>query len=72
MGFGLLGNYKGKDMSFKVSWIIDDVESDEYIVDYTIDQIDDQWKSYHLDIKKMLGVKYIPCNEGSKIVVRAL
>lgn len=37
MGFGLLGNYKGKDMSFKVSWIIDDVESDEYIVDYTID-----------------------------------
>ena len=71
MGFGLLGNYKGKDMSYKVSWIIDDVESEEYIVDYTIDQIDEKWKSYHLDIKKMLGVQYIPCNEGSKIVVRA-
>lgn len=70
MGFGILGNYKGKDMSYIVSWIIDEEESDEYTIDYSVDQIDEQWKSYHLDIRKMLGAKYIQCNEGSKIVVR--
>lgn len=71
MGFGVLGNYRGKDMSYKIQWIIDDVESDEFDVDFTNDQLDEKWKSYHIDIRK-LGQKYIPCNEGSKIVVKCL
>lgn len=37
MGFGLLGNFRGKDMSYIVSWIIDDEESDEYTIDYSVD-----------------------------------
>ena len=61
MGFGLLGNFKGKDMSYKVQWIIDDVASDEHIVDFAIDEIDEQWKSYLVDIRK-LGEKYVPCD----------
>ena len=71
MGFGLLANYKAKDISFKIQWIIDGVESDEHSVNYTGDQIDEKWKSHHLDIRS-LGEKYISCNEGSKIVVKCM
>ena len=65
MGFGLLGNFNGHDMSYVVTWKIgDDDFSEEYTVSYLNDDLDPELKSYTVDLRN-LGEKYVPVQEGT-------
>lgn len=46
MGFGIMGNYHNKNMSYSVKWVIDDVESEEYEIERSDADDKDQEKKW--------------------------
>jgi hypothetical protein len=54
MGFGLLGNFNGHDMTYIVNWKIGDEEfSEDHEISYSNDELDPEKKSFTVDIRTL-------------------
>jgi len=66
-GFCIMGNYHSKDMTYTVKWVIDEIESEEYTVEFTeSNDLDSEFKWYEVRLKDC-GCKPPKVEESGKI-----
>jgi hypothetical protein len=65
-GFGVMANYNGKDLTYKIKWSIDDEMSEEYEVSKVDSEKDPDRKWHSINLSE-IGVKPIKVSEGQKI-----
>ena len=66
-GFGVLGHYDNKNVTYKFKYKIDDELSDEFV--HAVQDADkDPEKKWHVfNLKELFGIKPIKVEEGGKI-----